>query len=47
MSIDKIIDCGTRKLGQDRSQLEDAVKTVLDGNIIESYTYNSNLIAVR
>ena len=41
-SIDKIIDCCT-KLGLDRSQVDDAIKKLLDGNVIQSYTCNSNL----
>ena len=41
-SIDKIIDRFT-KLDLDRSQIHDAIKKLLDGNVIQSYTYNSNL----
>ena len=41
-SIDKITDCCT-KVGLDRLQIDDAIKKLLDGNIIQSYTYNSNL----
>ena len=41
-SIGKIIDCCT-KLGLDRSQVDDAIKKLLDGNVIQNYTYNSNL----
>ena len=39
---DKIIDCCT-KLNLDRSKNDDAIKNLLDGNVIQSYTYNSNL----
>ena len=41
-SIDKIIDCCT-KLDLDRSHVDDAIKKLLDGNVIQSYAYNSNL----
>ena len=39
---DKIIDCCT-KLNLDRSKNDDAIKNLLDGNVIQSYTYNNNL----
>ena len=42
-STDKIIDCFTKKLGLDRSQVDNAIKKLLDGNFTQSYTYNSNL----
>ena len=41
--IDKIIDCCTKKLGLNRSQVDDAIKKLLDDNVFQSYTYNSNL----
>ena len=41
-SIDKIIDFCT-KLGLDRSQVDDSIKKLLDGNVIQSYANNSNL----
>ena len=40
---DKIIDCCTKKLGLNRSQVDDAIKKLLDDNVIQSYTYNGNL----
>ena len=43
MSIHKIIDCCTNKLGLGRSQVDDDIKNLLEGNVIQSYTYNSNL----
>ena len=38
-----MIDCCSKKLGLDRSQVYDAIKTLLDGNVIQSFTYNSIL----
>ena len=40
-SIDTIIDCCT-KLGLDGLQIDNTIKKLLDGNVIQSYTYNSN-----
>ena len=40
-SIDEIIDCCT-KLGLDGLQIDSTIKRLLDGNVIQSYTYNSN-----
>ena len=31
-----------KKLGVDRSQVGDAIKKILNGNLIQSYTYNRN-----
>ena len=42
-SIDEIIDCSTKKLGLGRPQDDDDFKKLLDGNVTQSYTYNSNL----
>ena len=42
-SIDNIIDCFTKKLSLDRSRVDDAITKLLDGTVIQSYTYNSNL----
>ena len=41
-SIGKIIDC-CAKLSLDWSQVDDAIKKLLDGNVIQNYKYNSNL----
>ena len=40
-SIDEIVYCWTKKVGS--RQADDAIKKLFYNNVIQSYTYNSNL----
>ena len=41
-SLDKIIDCCAKKLGLDRSQFYDAIKKLLDDNVIQIYRFKDD-----
>ena len=44
-SIDKMIGC-CAELGLDKSQIDDAIKMLLDGNVIQSYN-TTTIFAIK